>query len=235
MSERSDSTPKFQHYVPNFLLRNFAGQDGALWVANKQSARCSQVLPSSDPPRYDAFAENEYLPAEVDARFQRIESQGAPVVRKLITAARAGTVPDLSTRKKRELCRLLFLQVLRVPRVTAFGQALDPDALYEMLTGDPRGEADEAHPERTFFQTMFAMPVEVSRVREDAGMPLLIGDEPCLARAASVAHSGDSTTCRLALPTKSSCRSRRTCTCSCPIPTASLEAFTNSTPTTSMP
>ena len=64
-------------------------------------------------------------------------------------------------------------------------EKLDPHALYEMLTDRLTGIVGERHPERTFFRRMMEMALDVSRVRRDAALPLLIGDEPCLTRAPS--------------------------------------------------
>ena len=172
-----------QHYVPNFVLVNFAGTDRALWIADKGSGRCWVRRPRSQPPRYDAFAQNQYVPTDIDDALTKRESAGAPVVRKVVESARAGVAPDLPPADKQDLCAFLFVQILRTPRVRQYAEKLDPDAFYEMLTDRLTSAVDERHPERTFFGRMMEMSLEVSRVRRDAALPLLMGDEPCLARA----------------------------------------------------
>ena len=172
-----------QHYVPNFVLVNFADTDRALWIADKGSGHCWVRRPRSQSPRYDAFAQNQYVPTDVDDVLTKRESAGAPVVRKVVESARAGVAPDLSPNEKQDLCAFLFVQILRAPRVKQWAEKLDLDALYEMLADRLTSAVDERHPERTFFRRMMEMRLEVSRVRRDAAPPLVIGDEPCLARA----------------------------------------------------
>lgn len=172
-----------QHYVPNFVLVNFAGTDRALWIADKGSGHCWVRRPRSRSPRYDAFAQNRYVPTDVDDVLTKRETAGAPVVRKVVESARAGVAPDLSPADKQNLCAFLFVQILRAPRVKQWAEKLDRDALYEMLTDGLTSAVDERHPERTFFSRMIEMPLEVGRARPDAALPLVIGDEPCLARA----------------------------------------------------
>ncbi|MDE0039329.1 MAG: DUF4238 domain-containing protein [Gammaproteobacteria bacterium] len=172
-----------QHYTSNFVLVNFAGTDGALWIADKGSGRCWVRRSRSHPPRYDAFAQNQYVPTDVDEVLTERESAAAPVMRKVIKSARAGVAPDLPLADKEDLCAFLFVQIVRAPRVKQWAEKLDSQALYEMLTDRLTSAADARHPERTFFRRMMEMPLEVGRVRPDAALPLLIGDEPCLARA----------------------------------------------------
>jgi len=59
-------------------------------------------------------------------------------------------------------------------------------ALYEMRTDRLASAVDERHPERAFFHRMTAMAFEVGGVNPDAALSLLIGDEPCLAKAPPV-------------------------------------------------
>ena len=175
-----------QHYVPNFVLVNFAGADRALWIADKGSGQCWVRRPRSKCPRYDAFAQNRYVPTEVDNVLTNRESAGASVVRKVVESARDGVSPDLLPADKQDLCAFLFVQILRVPRVKQWAEKLDAGALYEMLTDRLTGAIEERHPERTFFRRMMDMPLEVGRVRRDAALPLMMGDEPCLARVPHV-------------------------------------------------
>ena len=104
-------------------------------------------------------------------------------MRKVVESARAGVALDLPPADKQDLCAFLFVQILRAPRVKQWAEKLDPGALYEMLTDRLTSAIDARHPERTFFRRMMGMPLEVSRVCQDAAPPLIIGDEPCLAQA----------------------------------------------------
>lgn len=179
-----------QHYISNFVLVNFAGTDGALWIADKDSGHCWVRRPRSQPLRYDAFAQNQYVPTGVDDVLTERESAAAPVVRKVVESARAEVAPDLTLAEKQYLCDFLFVQILRAPRVKQWAEKLDAPALYELLTDRLTSAVDERHPERAFLRRMMEMRLEVARVRRDAALPLLIGDEPCLARA-PYAEGGD--------------------------------------------
>ena len=158
-----------QHYISNFVLVNFAGTGGALWIADKESGHCWVRRPRSQPPRYDAFAQKQYVPTVVDDVLTERESAAAPVMRKVVESARAGVAPDFRRADKQYLCAFLFVQILRAPRVKQWAEKLDPHALYEMLTDRLTVPVDERHPERTFFLRMMEMALEVSRVRRERG------------------------------------------------------------------
>ena len=168
-----------QHYVPNFILSNFASADGTLWVVRKDTGRC-WAKRAGRGGRYDAFAENEYLPQEVDDALWPGEDVAAPIMSSILATARTGDVPDLDRADKEHLCRFLLMQILRVPRVKDYAAALDAAAYYAMLCDDPGGEQDNDHPERNLFRRMVGMELEVALVSPDSPSPLLVGDEPCL-------------------------------------------------------
>ena len=167
-----------QHYVPNFILRNFAGPDGALWVFDKQARRCWR----KNGPRYDAFAENEYLPNNVDDVFAPRETAAGPAIESIILSARTAVAPNLDAADREHLCRFLLAQILRVPRLRGYGEKkrIRRSIYHSLLRDDLRGDEDLAHPERGVFRAMLAMWPEVACARPGVQTPLLVNDEPCL-------------------------------------------------------
>ena len=170
--------PTKQHYVPNFILRNFVSVDGTLWIMQKDTKRC-WARKGGGNDRYDAFAENEYLPQNVDYAFWTREHAAAPIISTILAAGRAGNAPCLVHAENEHLCRFLLAQILRVPRVKDFAVNLHAAAYYSMLRDNPCGDQDIDHPERAVFQKMVGMEVEVAVVKPNTGFPLLVSDEPC--------------------------------------------------------
>jgi hypothetical protein len=94
------SDPKLHHYVPRLYLRNFANEDGRLWVYDKQSDSVFPVAPAK------IAAENDFNrlplplahlgdPLSVESAFAKLESSMAPVLARMVAQARAGSAQDV--------------------------------------------------------------------------------------------------------------------------------------------
>jgi hypothetical protein len=91
--------PKLHHYVPRIYLRNFTNADGRLWVYDKQSGASFAVSPdkiaaehgfNSVPKLFEEAGD----PLQVETAFAVMESDAAPVLARILTQVRAGSVQD---------------------------------------------------------------------------------------------------------------------------------------------
>ena len=197
------------HYVPSFILRNFAGDGGVLWVLDKESGNCYEKK-GGKRQRYEAFAERNYNPFSTEVVLSRIESNASSVVAKLLGSAQRGMEPALSHLEKAHLCTFLFVQALRIPRVKHWVMSDEweydgeKETLWQMfssLSEDnyPAGlDADAAnsdvidheHLEKIFWLRMMRMNLNVATIGQVSKGSLLVSDEPCLIRR-SLVRSGD--------------------------------------------
>ena len=198
-----------RHYVPNFILRNFADDNGVLWVLDKETGKCFSDK-GGDKRRYRAFAERDYNPPHTESVLADIESSAAPVVERLIEHARCGMPPELDPASKGRLCTFLLIQSLRVPRVKNWvisehwEYERDKELLWQIfselrnadfpggLEADAADSTIENHEqlEKIFWLRMMKMNIFVATLGGTRGYGLIVGDEPCLMRQYLV-RSGD--------------------------------------------
>ena len=200
------------HYVPNFVLKNFADDTNGLWIMDKIQGRCFRDKGGGDT--YDnAFAEHCYNPSNIEEVLTRIESMASPIVKKIIDFARSGENIVVDSTEKGHLCTFLLVQVLRIPRVKNMQWEFegDIDVLWEMfvdlcenkypvgLEVEKSNEnlTEHRHFEKIIWLRMMEMSINIARVENSAGTALLIGDEPCLMKGFLV-KQGDRLTMPLA-------------------------------------
>jgi Protein of unknown function (DUF4238) len=100
---------RHQHYVPQFYLERFAGQDGYLWVYERKlpsrKARAQRVAHQRDYYSIDAGGERN---DEIDAYLQKTESAAAAILRALVDRQR---LTDAEWVELRKFVGLLFARV----------------------------------------------------------------------------------------------------------------------------
>ena len=69
---------------------------------------------------YDAFAENDYNPNDIERLLSRLERETAPIIQEFIEKAKKRSVAILDRHEKEVLCTFLLVQTLRIPRVKNF-------------------------------------------------------------------------------------------------------------------
>ena len=167
-----------QHYVPNFILRNFASCDRTLWILDKNTGK-NWAIKGGKNERYDNFAQNNYLPQDIDQVIGLLEEGTAPILKSILTDVRSGISPNLTCSDKESLCKFLVNLILRAPRVKDFGESLHSKLYYSMLQDNLDAEQDDEHPERDLFQKLLRMNVEFGLVQPGTTTLLVICDEPC--------------------------------------------------------
>ena len=109
--------PRRHHYVPVFYQKNFANENGLLWVYDRQRRVCLKLHPKSICYQKDLYA----IRPENAPKDQRIESMAlaaadglcATALRQLINDHAAQNTPDLSTIES--IAYLIGLQSARLP------------------------------------------------------------------------------------------------------------------------
>ena len=112
--------PKRHHFVPRMLLRNFTDEKGQLYFFDERSEeKCVRPIGLDnfcvEKNLYTCRDEcgNEDVSAEED--FSELEGQTAGIIKKIISAARDGKLPELTPSEKETLDRFLLCQWSRVP------------------------------------------------------------------------------------------------------------------------
>ena len=116
------NTPKRHHYVPQMLLRRFTDENGRLFVFDKRnSARI--VLRSTlrraffENDLYTRYRNGENKDRSVELALAAIEGQANGLIEKIVSAARAGQRPNLTTEEKSRWDWFFCCQWRRVPDV----------------------------------------------------------------------------------------------------------------------
>lgn len=88
------------HYIAEFIVRNFANASGRLHVFDKVRGKLYERKPKNaflEKRRYiryrDGGEQDDY---EVEEQLSKIESAAAPAIRRIIASARKGDFPKLS-------------------------------------------------------------------------------------------------------------------------------------------
>lgn len=114
------NAPSNQHYIPQFVLRNFRDQHTKkLQAFNKDTGYFSRPGPRSlfsQNDRYTMYSDGGHLDDyAADNKLTRIESDAAPNIRTIIDAARLDVFPALSP-SRRDRCKRFYVHsILRIP------------------------------------------------------------------------------------------------------------------------
>jgi hypothetical protein len=115
--------PKRHHFVPEMLIRNFADDQGLVWFFDKEKP--AQGVVRRSPSKvlfehhlYSKVGDNGSKDPAQEIAYSRLESDAAPIVRKVVTEARAGKLPGLTPSEKLTLDAFIYEQWRRVPEVS---------------------------------------------------------------------------------------------------------------------
>ena len=124
------------HYIPKFLLKNFIGHDGYLWVADRGQHKIYKTRPRKAFVEKGLYVRHDIAQStknyEYELRLSKMESDVAPVIQEIIQRARKGQPAHLSEQNRRILKEYFLAMARRTPesqmRVSQVG---DKDAFYE--------------------------------------------------------------------------------------------------------
>jgi hypothetical protein len=114
------SEPKRQHYIPQMLLRRFTDSDGRLHFFDKR-IREKGVLQSSPKDIfvqkhiYSSIAKDGTKDTTLEKYYSFMEGRADRLIEKIIVAARAEKLPNLSEKEKEEWDNFVYQQWSRVP------------------------------------------------------------------------------------------------------------------------
>lgn len=112
--------PKRHHFVPKMLQKHFLTDDGGLWAYDHR--RTEQKVWYGKPDNlflrghlYSHLNEDGSKDAELENRFSRLESATAPIIDKILAAARMWRTPQLTVSERANWDLFLYQQFRRVP------------------------------------------------------------------------------------------------------------------------
>ena len=114
---------KRNHFVPQFLIKNWADDFGKVWVLNKQDKKIFQTSPSRVLLKNDLYTTYEGPEFEPSDEFERLFAEFeyliAPIVKKIIADARENRPKSLQPKDFRLCKAFLVLQTWRTPESQA--------------------------------------------------------------------------------------------------------------------
>ncbi len=134
------SGPKRQHYVPKMVLEGFTDCNGRLYSFNKKHPEAGIV--NTKPENlllqkhiYTQIGDRNEKNCDVEKDLASLESDTAPIIKKIICAARAGKYPELTLPERETWDKFVFSQALRVPDVL--------DSSFQKMFGESVSERDK--------------------------------------------------------------------------------------------
>lgn len=131
--------PKRQHYIPKMLLARFCDDRGRLWVGDKRRNRVYPQAPAKALARTHLYTRRSYDGSPPSAEYEqilgRVESDAAPVIDKVVAAARRVELPDLLESQKAALQRFVLALARRTPESQQrVARPLTDDDLYSIVS-----------------------------------------------------------------------------------------------------
>lgn len=147
--------PKRHHFVPQFLLRNFADADDKLWVLRKETGKLFQGRSDAifaENHLYSTIDDSGAYDAALEKEYSKLESAAAPIVTDIVSKVRDGVLPTLNQDQRSIWSQFYYQQIKRVPEFHAKldltkdveGTLEGAIAKYEALTGKTVTEAEIA-------------------------------------------------------------------------------------------
>lgn len=120
----SSNPPKRQHYVPQFLLRNFCDSEGFFWVGDTEKGTVRKTKPGSNFVINDLYTEHVFDPDtgdlirkdyRHDKAIGKLESAAGLIVKEIIEKARDKKCPELSEKDSKTFKRFVLSMARRTP------------------------------------------------------------------------------------------------------------------------
>lgn len=122
------NTPKRHHYVPKFILRNFADNNGKLHCFDKESDRIYEASPRDVFVKKHGYTQQSAdgsRSAPVETQLMELEGRASRVTRRIIASARSGCGLGLAAPERDTWLEVLASQAARLPKVQASLQETD--------------------------------------------------------------------------------------------------------------
>ena len=120
----SSNHPKRQHYVPQFLLRNFCDSEGFFWVGDTEKGTVRKTRPGSNFVINDLYTEHVFDPDtgdlirkdyKFDEAIGRLESAAGTIVKEIIEKARDKKCLELFENDSKTFKRFMLSMARRTP------------------------------------------------------------------------------------------------------------------------
>ncbi len=138
--------PERQHVIPRMLLNNFRTRDGPMFAYNKCNSQYFKVSPNNvyvQKDRYTQFSvENDGERYEVEQRLAEIESQAAPIIKRIVGCRKAGLYPPLAE-EEGDAVKLFFITMFL--RTDHHADEIVPVDEYEQLFRQEFSRQGEIH------------------------------------------------------------------------------------------
>ena len=136
---------KRHHYIPQFLIKNWADELGRVWVYNQKEQRIYRTSTANVFVARDLYTYQEGLDGpksdEIEKQFAREEGKVSAVIEKIIKGARDKHSPRLNSDEVYSCQKFLLSFVRRTPESQARVSNYDGDVFFEAVKQTP-GSSD---------------------------------------------------------------------------------------------
>ena len=133
MSAQKDNEYKQNHYLAKMLLDRFTDKDGKLYCCRKENPRnIFQTTPKnvfSEGNLYIQYDENGKRDASVEKGLSQFEGKANEVIEKIVSSARVGMNPGLTSNEKKIWDEFFCKQWRRLPLKRT--ETISDDSLYK--------------------------------------------------------------------------------------------------------
>ncbi len=146
------NTPKRHHYVPQFILRNFANGNQKLYYFRRKDGSVRETSSKNVFVKNHAYTEEQEdgtKSAPVESELAQLEGLASDVIDKIITTARSGDGPMLAEPERRIWLRFLYSQFMRHP--AAQKSAREPDYMSVIIDDIERDLGPLSEEMRAYF------------------------------------------------------------------------------------
>lgn len=141
----SGTRSKRHHYIPQFLIRNWADETGKVWVYNQYTQRIFLTSPSNIFAKSHLYAYQSDLESAKNDVFEKIfsreEKRVSKILRRIIATIRSGQ-PEILNPEEALQCRLFLISMARrTPESQSRLRGFDGDPFLEAVKRLPEARS----------------------------------------------------------------------------------------------
>lgn len=128
--------PHRHHSVPQMILRNFTNDEGWLWGFNKKGQKSFRNIPQNIFVKHDLYGEQDEQGkkiAPIETKLAQLEGMAAPIIKKMIGAARHGLCPNLTPDEREYLCHFVLSLARRTPHMREMVEQKAPAMIRDIV------------------------------------------------------------------------------------------------------